>query len=819
MPFESPTTVARGSASTGPILDVLSPARRREVRGAGLVPPLIPWWWLRVAVAVALGIAVNLGYRALESPVVYPGALVLLSILATVLATWSGRMVSGLTTLLIASGLLIYYLPPVRELWLDGLAEVRLVLLFFSVGLVVAIVVDALQSGRTRGRSLAGELERLAGSLLGERQRREALLANLPGIAWEARVERSSGFVRLIRVSASSGRILGRSAEEMQGATLDGEDLGEQGPALIEAIRDVAGGGEARTIRHPWSLPNGGVRWFDSHLAGGRDPDSSEVRCVSIDVTDAETLERVVARTERRFREAMDLVPVLVWIARPGEGLVWSNRAWQSFRGRPEEAERGFGWLEGVHPDDAERIDRAVRAAFEGRDELHFELRMLRSDGAWRWLHSVGVPRLDLEGRFQDFLGFSIDLSERRQLELDRDELLAATERAREEAEVAMRSRDEFLAKVSHELRNPLNGILGWSQILRRGEPSAEDLERGQEQIDLAARALIQLVDDLLDVSRIGAGKMRLSLAPTELRSVVEAACQTVTPSATARAIELDCTLEEEVVVMGDARRLQQVVWNLLANAVKFTPRGGRIEVALRRDTDQRAVLSVRDSGIGIDPEFLPQVFAPFSQQESTSTRRFRGLGLGLSIARNLVELHGGSITVRSEGVDRGSTFEVSLPVTALRSPEPERIDAPLDETGGAVPRPLRGTRILVVDDDDGARELLARILEPTGARVHTAASAADGLASIIALRPDVLVSDIEMPGTDGIGFLRRVRALAEDEGGAIPAVALTAYVRDEERERILLGGFQAHLGKPVDADELVRVLSGLRRGALPSAT
>lgn len=792
--------------------------RRREVRISRLVPPLIPWWWLRIAAAVALGAGANLGYRALEPHLAYPSALVLLSILATVIATWSGRFFSGLLTLLVCSGLLMYYLPPVRELRLEGLAELRLVVLFVAVGLVMAAIVDALQSGRMQGRALAGELEQLAGSLLGERQRREALLANLPGLAWEARVERASGFVRLIRVSASSGRLLGRAAEEMLGTALDGEQFGEEGAALLDAVRDVADGGEPQMVRHRWILPDGGVRWFESHLAGGRDPELREVRCVSIDVTDTETLERVVARTERRFREAMDQVPVLVWIARPSEGIVWTNRSWQAFRGRTEEAERGFGWLDGVHPDDAERIERAARAAFEGRGELHFEFRMLRSDGAWRWLHSVGVPRLDLEGRFQDFLGFSIDLSERRQLEMDRDELLAATERARDEAELAMRSRDEFLAKVSHELRNPLNGILGWSQILRRGEPSPEDLERGHEQIDLAARALVQLVDDLLDVSRIAAGKMRLSLAPTELKRVVEAACQTVTPSATARAIEVDCTLDEDVVVMGDARRLQQVVWNLLANAVKFTPRGGRIEVGLRREPEDRAVLSVRDTGIGIDPEFLPQVFAPFSQQEATSTRRFRGLGLGLSIARNLVELHGGTITVASDGVDRGSTFEVSLPVTAWREKGAAAADR-LDETGSVVPRPLlSGARILLVDDDAGARELLTRILEPTGARVHTAGSAADGLASLLALRPDVLVSDIEMPGTDGFAFLRRVRALAEEEGGAVPAVALTAYVRDEERERILLAGFQAHLGKPVDADELIRTLAGLRRARELSA-
>jgi CheY-like chemotaxis protein len=399
-------------------------------------------------------------------------------------------------------------------------------------------------------------------------------------------------------------------------------------------------------------------------------------------------------------------------------------------------------------------------------------------------------------------------MSERKQIELDRELLLDGTEKARLAAESAIRSKDEFLATISHELRNPLNGILGWTQILRRGGSDEEEVARGIELIDMSARTLVQLVDDLLDISRITAGKMRLTLAPTDLKRVVDAACQSISPSAAAKGVTLDCRIPAGLPhVLGDGRRLQQIAWNLLTNAVKFTPRGGRVEIDAESREGQ-VVLTVRDSGIGIPPEFIEQVFDPFSQHESTSTRRYRGLGLGLAIVRNLAELHGGSVRAMSDGPDRGSTFAVTLPLAV--GPEVGSGEGAPTSGNGSHSGRLAGVRVLIVDDDPAAREMLPLLLGRAGATSHTAESAESGLSALLSFRPHVLLSDIEMPATDGYEFLRRVRALADDEGGAVPAAALTAYVREEERQRILLAGFQAHLGKPVDAAMLVETVARL---------
>jgi CheY-like chemotaxis protein/two-component sensor histidine kinase len=374
--------------------------------------------------------------------------------------------------------------------------------------------------------------------------------------------------------------------------------------------------------------------------------------------------------------------------------------------------------------------------------------------------------------------------------------------------ERAAQTQAEFLARISHELRNPLNGILGWTQILRRGGATEEDVRHGIEVIDRGARALVQLVDDLLDTSRIGAGEMRLSLAPTDLNRVVDGAIQSVSPAAEAKGVTLDVDLGLRLPpVEGDARRLHQVVWNLLANAVKFTPRGGRVEVR-GRIQDDHAVITVRDTGIGIAVDFLPRVFSAFAQQDALSTRRYHGLGLGLAIVRQLTELHGGRVVADSAGVGQGASFEVWLPM-APASPK----EAPPSATASlaaVTAGPLVGLRVLVVDDDPTALELLFRLLHGAGAQVHTADSAEAGLASLLTFQPQVLISDIEMPGTDGYTFLRRVRALAEADGGTVPALALTAYVREEHRRRMLLAGFQAHLGKPVDAADLIAAVEQL---------
>jgi signal transduction histidine kinase/CheY-like chemotaxis protein len=419
----------------------------------------------------------------------------------------------------------------------------------------------------------------------------------------------------------------------------------------------------------------------------------------------------------------------------------------------------------------------------------------------------IRVPQVGADGELAGYLGFRIDISERKELEMERERLLAQTEAARAQAEFATRSKDEFLAKVSHELRNPLNGILGWVQLLRRGDVSYEETERGLALIESGARALAQLVDDLLDVSRIIAGKMELVREPTDLKAVIEAACATVTPAAEAKGVELDCSADDDLPpVMGDFRRLQQVAWNLLANGVKFTPRGGRVTARLVRE-GSHLLFSVADTGIGIAADFLPEVFSPFRQGESTTTRRYQGLGLGLAIVRQLVELHGGRATASSPGPGAGATFVVRLPVAPTqRLREPEAVVAVEESREGV----LSGSDILVVDDDPTARELLHLLLIRSGALCREAASPNEGLRLIAERQPDVLISDIEMPSEDGYSFLRRVRLLRPEEGGSLPAVALTAFAQNEDRERTASAGFQAHLAKPVDADVLINTIQRL---------
>jgi PAS domain S-box-containing protein len=395
---------------------------------------------------------------------------------------------------------------------------------------------------------------------------------------------------------------------------------------------------------------------------------------------------------------------------------------------------------------------------------------------------------------------------------LERDDIdrrlrhsLAAEQRARAEAERASRTKDDFLATLSHELRTPLNAILGWSQIVRGKTELPAPLDRAIEVIERNARAQAQIIDDLLDMSAIVSGKVRLDVTRIELADVLYAAVEAGRPSATARGIELACVVDgaEGLVVRGDPGRLQQVLWNLVSNATKFTPKGGRVTVSLDA-VDGQARLRVRDTGEGIDPEFLPNVFDRFRQADASSTRRHGGLGLGLSIVRQLVEMHGGAVSVDSEGRGKGATFTVSLPIDSHAAPRAS-LDAVASSDDG-----LRGLRVLVVDDDDDARELVERLLSERAAEVGTADCAARALELLDECRFDVIVSDIGMPGEDGLTLLRRVRALPAERGGTTPAIAVTAYARPEDRVMAIRAGFQMHLPKPIDSAELVGLVARL---------
>jgi signal transduction histidine kinase/ActR/RegA family two-component response regulator len=403
------------------------------------------------------------------------------------------------------------------------------------------------------------------------------------------------------------------------------------------------------------------------------------------------------------------------------------------------------------------------------------------------------------------------EISRRQQVQEEREKLLHAERLARADAEAANRSKDEFLATLSHELRTPLNTMLGWVHLLRYGKLDSATTARGIDVLERSTRTQAQLIDDLLDVSRIVTGKLRLETRPTELPAVIEAAIEAVRPAVEARGVELAVQLDPSAgPVMGDATRLQQIVWNLLSNAVKFTPRGGKIEVTLER-AGSEARITVCDTGQGIPAAFLPYLFERFRQADTGSTRTYGGLGLGLAIVRHLVELHGGTVQAASDGPGKGATFTVLLPIMAVRLHPRSDGAAPWSshrQTGAQ--NGLRGLRVLVVDDESDAREMLSLVLTRCAAEVTTAGSAREAMEILPTLHPDVLISDIGMPGEDGYSLISQVRALPAEQGGEVPAVALTAFARTEDRTRALMSGFQMHIPKPVDPGELAAVVENL---------
>jgi signal transduction histidine kinase len=391
----------------------------------------------------------------------------------------------------------------------------------------------------------------------------------------------------------------------------------------------------------------------------------------------------------------------------------------------------------------------------------------------------------------------------------------------RSEAELASRAKDQFLATVSHELRTPLNAILGWTVTLRQRKP-AEEVDRALAIVERNARLQTKLIEDVLDISRIISGKLELNLGPTNVAEAVSAAIETVTPAAQAKGIETSIDVPDgSLTFTADADRLQQVVWNLLSNAVKFTPKGGHVTVGAYRDGSEVCIF-VSDTGEGIRSEVLPIVFDPFRQADASTTRRHGGLGLGLSIVKQLVSAHGGTVLAESEGEGKGAKLTVRLParsaVPAIRRSAPANgmLPAPAAPTRPA-PR-LDGLRLLVVDDEEDALGLVSEVLRAQGAEVHVAASAGEALEKFKSVRPDVIVSDIGMPDADGLSLIRQIRALTPQQGGRTPAVALTAYARAEEAERAFVAGYQMHVAKPVEPLHLATVVANLGGRSLDGA-
>ncbi|HYG83018.1 MAG TPA: PAS domain S-box protein, partial [Pyrinomonadaceae bacterium] len=538
-------------------------------------------------------------------------------------------------------------------------------------------------------------------------------------------------------------------------------------------------------------------------------------RCFTRDVTERRRAEEALRASESRLRAMFGQAAVGIVLVDCDGRLLEVNRRFCEILGRQPEELCARTCEDLTHPDDWYCNGQMMREVAEGvRGEFAIEKRYARGDGSWVWVMVAVSPLRDAEGRVERLLAVVEDIDARKRAEAEREQLLEREQALRVKAEEASRLKDEFLATVSHELRTPLTAILGWAQMLEKTPLDSETARHAVSVIRRNADQQRQIVEDILDVSRTITGKLKLEPEPVEVGSLVQTALDAVGPSAKAKGIRLASAFDPVAVVRGDPNRLRQVVWNLLSNAVKFTPAGGEVCVSVER-LPACARIEVSDTGQGIAPEFLPYVFDRFRQADGSTTRSQGGLGLGLSIVRHLVELHGGTVRAESAGEGQGATFTVELPLPT----EVERaagaagvmegqVEAVPPTSGGDGPLPpLMGLRAMLVDDNEDTLEMLSMFLRRAGAEVTAISSADAALGELGRVRPDVIVADIGMPQTDGYELIRNVRRLGAAQGGRTPAVALTAYAGEADRARALRAGYQSHLAKPVEPEALIEAI------------
>lgn len=526
---------------------------------------------------------------------------------------------------------------------------------------------------------------------------------------------------------------------------------------------------------------------------------------------------QTLGASENRFRIMADSTPVFIWLADGTRAYTWFNKPWLDYTGRTMEQELGSGWAEGVHADDLQQYLDIYASAFDKRTPFRMEYRLRNHAGEYHWILNSGTPLFNESGTFMGYIGSCVDIHDRKVAEQEREELLIAERAARTEAERANRLKDEFLSTLSHELRTPLNAMLGWAEMMRSGELAPEDVNVGLEVISRNVRAQTQIVDDLLDMNRIISGRIRLEVQRTDVSEIIDTVLESIRPAANARHIRLTKVIDSVISpIMGDPGRLQQIIWNLLINAVKFTPKDGIVQTIMRR-TDSHMEIVVSDSGEGIAPAHLPHIFERFRQVDSSTTRRHGGLGLGLAIVKSLTELHGGSVHATSPGLGKGATFTLRLPIAAVAAEmenEPVMEPRTTAEPAGHQEIPsLAGISVLAIDDDDDSRDVIQRVLRSAGATVLTAGSAAEALILLNDSHPNVILCDIGMPGMDGYQFIREVRKRSAEEGGKLPAIALTAFARSQDRRQAFTAGFQAHIAKPAEPGELIALIASLAVG------
>ena len=626
---------------------------------------------------------------------------------------------------------------------------------------------------------------------------------------------------RFVLANERYGQIVGRPLRELMALRMQDITHPDDLPRNLQLLERSVREGTPFVIEKRYVRPDGSEVWVSNSvsLTRGRDGVPNGVVAATVDITDRRRAEEALRESEQHARRIIDNTLAFIGVMTPDGTLTEANATALRAGGLRREDVVGrkfwdcYWWS--YDPRVQDRLKDAVASAAAG-EVVRYDVVVRMAGDSRMPIDFMLSPVRDGQGSVTHLIPSGMEITERKRAEEERQALLEAEQTARAGAERASRMKDEFLATLSHELRTPLNAILGWSQILAGGSRDEEDLAEGLRVIERNARAQTRIIEDLLDMSRIISGKVRLDVQRVDLAELVRLAVETAKPSADAKGVRLQAVLDPGTgPVSGDPNRLQQVFWNLLSNAVKFTPRGGRVQVLLER-VNSHVEVAVIDTGEGIGPEFLPHVFDRFRQADATTTRRHGGLGLGLSIVKQLVELHGGSVRVKSPGVGRGATFTVSLPLTVIHpepNPDVERRHPRGTSASAAVPDAcvqISGVKVLVVDDEPDARSLVKRLLEDCQGQVVTAANASEALELVRTQRPDVLVCDIGMPGEDGYALIRRVRALGPDNGGNVPAAALTAYARAEDRVKAVLAGFQMHLAKPVEPAELIATVASL---------
>lgn len=502
------------------------------------------------------------------------------------------------------------------------------------------------------------------------------------------------------------------------------------------------------------------------------------------------------------LRHLANGLPQIVWVARPDGSHEYYNRRWYEFTGRQSGDDRA--WSDLFHPDDMARADEAWAEALSSGHPYEIEFRLKRaSDGAYRWLLGRALPYRNENGEIVNWYGTCTDIHA---LKTAQDALRTAHDELRQESQ----QKDEFLGMVSHELRTPLNAVFGWTRLMQENVLNDQERAEAADSIMRNAQAQGRLIEDVLDITRIVNHKLSLDRKILNLDGIVSEAAEAVEPSAQAKAVRLQRAIEaRDLLVYADPLRLQQVLLNLLTNSVKFTPPGGQILVHLSR-RGGRALIEVSDTGKGINLELLPHIFERFRQGDTSSTRQHGGLGLGLTIAQQLVMMHGGEITAHSDGEGRGSRFTVNLPIVAFGTRVPDQRQQSAGEPAFPA-EALRGLHVMVIDDDAGVRDVVALTLTKCGASVTLAASVEDALDLLPDLAPDVIVSDLAMPAADGYEFIRSFRQMVRADGAEVPVIALTAYGSTQDRDRALEAGFDGLLAKPFDPAELVRTIAKTR--------